>query len=785
MATSTQSVKTPSKSNKAASNSRQTRAENQSATIVDKRPATLAQRNIIATMGSGSGAQRTAQLQAIMGGTAPVQRVKEDKTQIKDTSIENNTGLPDQLKSGIENISGISLNDVRVHPNSSQPGELSAHAFAQGTDIHLAPGQEKHLPHEAWHVVQQKQGRVQPTKQVGDGVNVNDHPGLEREATQMGQRALNHISQTDTPSIQSAPTPSATAQLWSWSRNKKDEKGKDTGINDEGREKKPGFTKGLLGGALGWGLGAVGGALGGLGGAAYGAYKGATGSGDTKEDGTGKKGWFDQMKASGKSGAVGGVKAGYETGKTAGDLIVEAPKLAVGAVGGALGGLGGAAYGAVKGAAGYGDKNEDGKKKGWYDQMKASGKSGAKGGAKAGYATMDKIQNVADEAPGLAIDVLRGSLGAAGGALGGLGGAAYGAVKGAAGYGDKNEDGKKKGWYDQMKASGKSGAKGGAKAGYATMDKIQNVADEAPGLAIDVLRGSLGAAGGALGGLGGAAYGAVKGAAGYGDKNEDGKKKGWFDQMKASGESGAKGGFNALANSERAEWAMRKGAGVAGGIAGGAVGALAGPGGALAGGAAGAAMAAGGIGAYFGDEEKDYEQSAAIAGISSLAGAGLGAAVSGAGGFGSLAEEGSKVLAPKLSAETSIANAGLLPHIGHHAGGFLAQAGASLSNAMIGGAATQGIDTARNGGSVTDVLKDSALGLDLTGTLMGDGVTTEVGDKKRERDGSGSIKGQEANTKKQLPNLISSNKDKGYQEKRKKNSVGNKFRDRMSRVFSW
>jgi len=685
MATLTQSVKTTSKSKQNQNNSGKSAANAQTATIEDNRPATMAQNRIMASMGSGSGAQRTAQLQAVMGGAAPVQRVKEDETQIKDSIVENNTGLPDQLKSGMENISGISLNDVRVHPNSSQPGELSAHAFAQGTDIHLAPGQEKHLPHEAWHVVQQKQGRVQPTKQMGEGVNVNDHPGLEREATQMGQRALNHIPQTDTPSIQSVPTPSATAQLWGWSRNKKDKKGKDTGIKDDGREKKPGFTKGLLGGALGWGLGAVGGALGGLGGAAYGAYKGATGSGDDKEDGT-KKGWFDQMKASGKSGAVGGVKAGYETGKTAGDLIVEAPKLAVGAVGGALGGLGGAAYGAYKGATGSGDDKEDGTKKGWFDQMKASGKSGAKGGAKAGYATMDKIQNVADEAPGLAIDVLRGSLGAVGGVLGGLGGAAKGAVKGAAGYGDE----------------------------------------------------------------------------------KDGKKKGWYDQMKASGESGAKGGFNALANSERAEWAMRKGAGVVGGIAGGAVGALAGPGGALAGGAAGAAMAAGGIGAYYGDEEKDYEQSAAIAAVSSLAGAGLGKAVSAAGSFGSLAEEGSKTLA------------------GENSGGAFAQASASLSNAMIGGAATQGIDTGRNGGSVTDVLKDSALGLDLTGTFMGDGwANTEGVEDLRMRSGYGSIKGQEANTKKQLPNLVSSNVDKNYQEKRKKNSVQNKFSDRMSRLFSW
>lgn len=75
----------------------------------------------------------------------------------------NQTGLPDQLKSGVEQLSGHSLDDVKVHYNSSQPAQLNALAYAQGTDIHIAPGQEQHLPHEAWHVAQQKQGRVQPT----------------------------------------------------------------------------------------------------------------------------------------------------------------------------------------------------------------------------------------------------------------------------------------------------------------------------------------------------------------------------------------------------------------------------------------------------------------------------------------------------------------------------------------------------------------------------------------------------------------------------------------------
>ncbi|WP_259281376.1 DUF4157 domain-containing protein [Bacteroides fragilis] len=97
----------------------------------------------------------------------------------------NNTGLPDNLKLGIENLSGYSMDDVRVHYNSDKPAQLSALAYAQGTDIHVAPGQESHLPHEAWHVVQQKQGRVQPTVQL-QGINVNDNEGLEREADVMG-----------------------------------------------------------------------------------------------------------------------------------------------------------------------------------------------------------------------------------------------------------------------------------------------------------------------------------------------------------------------------------------------------------------------------------------------------------------------------------------------------------------------------------------------------------------------------------------------------------------------
>lgn len=102
----------------------------------------------------------------------------------------NNTGLPDNLKSGIENLSGMSMDHVKVHYNSDKPAQLQAHAYAQGSEIHVAPGQEQHLPHEAWHVVQQAQGRVRPTVQMKGNVPINDDVGLEAEADLMGGRAL-------------------------------------------------------------------------------------------------------------------------------------------------------------------------------------------------------------------------------------------------------------------------------------------------------------------------------------------------------------------------------------------------------------------------------------------------------------------------------------------------------------------------------------------------------------------------------------------------------------------
>jgi D-lyxose ketol-isomerase len=85
------------------------------------------------------------------------------------------------------------MDNVKVHYNSAEPAALQADDYAKGSDIRLAPGQEHHLPHEVWHVAQQKEGRIQPAVQMKN-VAVNDDRGLEQEADSMGAKAMNQIT---------------------------------------------------------------------------------------------------------------------------------------------------------------------------------------------------------------------------------------------------------------------------------------------------------------------------------------------------------------------------------------------------------------------------------------------------------------------------------------------------------------------------------------------------------------------------------------------------------------
>ncbi|GGC77423.1 eCIS core domain-containing protein [Undibacterium terreum] len=183
--------------------------------FVDSRPAAAAQRKLAEMMNNSPRvlqqqalsdaihnsprmvAQRN-KINALFGGAAQLEENGEMPPQLSPVQREekpNNTGLPNQLKSGIESLSGISMDHVKVHYNSEKPAQLLAHAYAQGSEIHVGPGQERHLSHEAWHVVQQAQGRVRATMQMKPGTPLNDDVGLEGEADLMGEQAsrLGHL----------------------------------------------------------------------------------------------------------------------------------------------------------------------------------------------------------------------------------------------------------------------------------------------------------------------------------------------------------------------------------------------------------------------------------------------------------------------------------------------------------------------------------------------------------------------------------------------------------------
>lgn len=82
----------------------------------DQRPETERQQSLLHTVNGSSLVQQTAQLQAIADGFSSRQETVQRKI--------NRTGLPDNLKSGIENLSGYSMDDVNVHYNSAKPSGL-------------------------------------------------------------------------------------------------------------------------------------------------------------------------------------------------------------------------------------------------------------------------------------------------------------------------------------------------------------------------------------------------------------------------------------------------------------------------------------------------------------------------------------------------------------------------------------------------------------------------------------------------------------------------------------
>jgi hypothetical protein len=139
---------------------------------------------------------------------APIQRMEgleeEEELQMKkaDAPLQlkaNDNKMPEHVQSKMEKSIGADFSDVNIHVGS-EASDVGALAYAQGSDIHFAPGQynpesssgQQLLGHELTHVQQQRQGRVKPTMQA-KGIAVNDDAGLEREADIKGAKAAASI----------------------------------------------------------------------------------------------------------------------------------------------------------------------------------------------------------------------------------------------------------------------------------------------------------------------------------------------------------------------------------------------------------------------------------------------------------------------------------------------------------------------------------------------------------------------------------------------------------------
>lgn len=143
-------------------------------------------------------------------------QIQDYHDKINGIQKENTTGIPDNIKSGIEKLSGISLDDVKVYYNSPEPAKIGAYAYTEGTNVYISPGQEAYLSHELWHVIQQKQGKTKPT-QKRHGKKVDDRISMESEATNQGKRALQQSPKTvETPKDVSVSSQHEVIQMANW-----------------------------------------------------------------------------------------------------------------------------------------------------------------------------------------------------------------------------------------------------------------------------------------------------------------------------------------------------------------------------------------------------------------------------------------------------------------------------------------------------------------------------------------------------------------------------------------
>jgi hypothetical protein len=134
--------------------------------FIDNRPEVIAQRKLQKIANKCPQDKLVSQLLAKVHKQAPLDNNSLQKK-------ENSTSLPVNLNAGNANLSGYSMEDMKNHGNCDKPAQFIAAGYEKGTAIHLASGQDKSLPHKAWHVRPQKPARESPIKQRLKKMNNN------------------------------------------------------------------------------------------------------------------------------------------------------------------------------------------------------------------------------------------------------------------------------------------------------------------------------------------------------------------------------------------------------------------------------------------------------------------------------------------------------------------------------------------------------------------------------------------------------------------------------------
>ena len=155
-------------------------------------------------------------------GNQPAQTKRASSVLLTEQRTSNEgapTKLPEDVKKKMEASFQADFSEVNIYPESQSAKDVGALAYTQGENVHFSPGQFKPdtnsgqelIGHEITHVVQQRQGRVQPTSEVA-GMPLNDNNGLESEADSLGKKAAQFSLPDNQKTVESTSSTTATLQ---------------------------------------------------------------------------------------------------------------------------------------------------------------------------------------------------------------------------------------------------------------------------------------------------------------------------------------------------------------------------------------------------------------------------------------------------------------------------------------------------------------------------------------------------------------------------------------------